>query len=246
VKERPILFSGPMVSAILAGKKTQTRRVVKPQPFLNQAGFLAWKTSGCLQNMGRTAEEMLAKHCPHGQPGDSLWVREMWRVGAWSNRQEIAVDYLADHSYRQEWLKCDDESLFDRLVDQSIIDAHKSGHAENDGILAWTPGNSPCRRRPSIHMPKWASRIRLDIVDVSVERLNDISGDDAQAEGIERVGGTYSCSPWRNYRKGEKGEMNLHCSARERSYMTLWESINGPGSWNVNPYVWVIKFMRAV
>lgn len=91
-------------------------------------------------------------------------------------------------------------------------------------------------------MPRWASRITLEIVDVRVERLNDITGDDAESEGIERVGGTYSCSPWKNYRKGEKGEMDMHCSARERSYMTLWESINGPGSWNLNPWVWVIEF----
>jgi len=96
--------------------------------------------------------------------------------------------------------------------------------------------------RPSIFMPRWASRLTLEITGVRVERLQDISEADAQAEGIERVGGEFSCTPWRNYRIGRPDEMRSHCAARSRSYMTLWESINGPGSWAANPWVWVVEF----
>lgn len=95
---------------------------------------------------------------------------------------------------------------------------------------------------PSIHMPRWASRIQLEITNIRVERLQDISETDAIAEGIERVGGNTSVTPWRNYRIGQEGEMQLHCSAPSRSYMTLWESINGAGSWQANPWVWVVEF----
>ena len=100
------------------------------------------------------------------------------------------------------------------------------------------------RWRPSVYMPRWASRITLEVTSVRVERLKDISEQDAIAEGIERVGGEYSCNPWRNYRIGKPGEMNLHCSCARRSYMTLWESINGAGSWAANPWVWVVEFQQ--
>jgi hypothetical protein len=93
-------------------------------------------------------------------------------------------------------------------------------------------------------MPRWASRIQLEITNVRVERLNDISEQDAKAEGIEVVGGPTSCCPYRNYRIGKVGEMSLHCSAPSRSFMTLWESINGAGSWNENPWVWVVEFKK--
>lgn len=211
MKDRPILFNGPMVRAILSGKKTQTRRVIKgitdpvrgtatKNYYVNYRGKTWWCDSNFSFN-----ESLLSQACPMGQQGDLLWVRETWCQGPRGGKMENGEDAVY---YR----------------------ADLPGNAW-EGF--WTP---------SIHMPRWASRITLEIVDVRVERLNDITGDDAESEGIERVGGTYSCSPWKNYRKGEKGEMDMHCSARERSYMTLWESINGPGSWNLNPWVWVIEF----
>lgn len=96
--------------------------------------------------------------------------------------------------------------------------------------------------KPSIFCKREHSRIMLEITGVRVELLQNISETDAIAEGIERIGYAINCTPWRNYRIGEKGEMPMHCSAPSRSYMTLWESINGAGSWDVNPLVWVIEF----
>jgi hypothetical protein len=89
-------------------------------------------------------------------------------------------------------------------------------------------------------MPRWASRITLQVTGVRVERLQDISQADAIAEGIERVG------PWKNYWLGDRGAAGMHCSSAVMSYRTLWESINGPGSWDANPWVWVIEFERLV
>lgn len=101
------------------------------------------------------------------------------------------------------------------------------------------------KKRPSIFMPRWACRLWLELTEVRVERLQECSEADAIAEGIECVGGPTSCNPWRNYRIGQPGEMNMHCSAPSRSYMTLWESINGEGSWEANPWVWVLTFKRV-
>jgi hypothetical protein len=166
MKERPILFSPPMVRAILAGSKSQTRRIVKPQPVFHGE----WGTQGYeWKDKAFTHSEFLStiiRFSPYGQPGDRLIVA-----------MEIPL-------------------------------------------------------------------ITLEIADVRMERLQDISDSDSIAEGIERIGGDYSCSPWRNYRIGKSGEMQQHCSCPQRSYMTLWESINGPGSWGANPWVWVVEFRR--
>lgn len=102
--------------------------------------------------------------------------------------------------------------------------------------------------KPSIHMPRLASRITLEVTGVRVERLNDISEDDAKAEGIERVGGQTSCNPWRNYLKGKPGEMTLDCSSAVRSFQTLWSTIHaadGQNGWAANPWVWVVGFRRV-
>lgn len=182
IKERPILFSGPMVRALLDGGKTQTRRVVKARPDRNMG-------SRCVLQPHELAVEINRgdyQNCPYGQPGDLLWVRETFtkiigKSGGW-----IATEYRA--------------SLGDTL-----------------GIKKrWTP---------AIHMPRAASRITLEITGVRVERLQDISDDDAMAEGVDRT------------------NTSIPGYAKER-YRRLWESINGPGSWAANPWMWVIEFRR--
>jgi hypothetical protein len=202
MKERPILFSGEMVRAILDGRKTMTRRVVKPQPFFNYAGFLAWKTSGCLQNMGRTAEEMLAKHCPYGQPGDRLWVRET------ISTPMGAIVYRADLNGNE-------------LIE---IGGGRKYH--------WTP---------SIHMPRWASRVNLEISDVRVEPLNIISNQDIIREGVR----SESC----NICVHSGGSGCEHCFSLLNNFRDLWDLINGRPrkdgqdiSWSANPFVWVVSF----
>jgi hypothetical protein len=225
MKERPILFSAPMVRALLDGSKTQTRRIIKKQPkgklmqfvHLLRRGWHAWYDG----------EDQV--NCPYGQPGDRLWVRETWRIGAWNEDEEqIAVDYMADGYARKEWLDVplDERDLFSRLWKQSTDDAIKAG-IKRDFFdeYHWEPGQSPCRIRPSIFMPRWASRITLEVVDVRVERLQDISEADAWAEG---------CLGYDDDVTGGQSGYG--------EYAQLWESINGKGSWDANPWVWVIEF----
>jgi hypothetical protein len=183
MKERPILFSGEMVRAILDGGKTQTRRIVKQQPTPDElAEGVRFTESGWLL-YGREFRGHTIR-CPFGQPGDRLWVRETWApIPGGPATPENGVIYRADE-HAEKWL--------------------------------W---------RPSIHMPRWASRITLEIVTVRVERLWSISRGDAIAEGCPRRRDTGGTSPvvW---------------------FSELWESINGQASWSINPWVWVIEFPR--
>lgn len=166
MKERPILFSAPMVRAILDGSKTQTRRIVK------------MKTPKVRTLLDYSVDGLCVGPCPQGNTGDRLWVRETF--GLLGDEEQHVLHYRATHPR-----------------------AHVTG---------WTP---------SIHMPRRASRITLEITGVRVERLNDIGQFDAAAEGVipddeDFVG----------------------------AFMALWESIAGPGSWDANPWVWVIEFKR--
>ncbi|ATG47629.1 hypothetical protein CEW89_08605 [Celeribacter ethanolicus] len=195
--DKPIRFSGPMIRALLEGRKSQTRRILKP-----------------------TAE---AFETPKFRRGDRLWVREAWRVGAWHyNNAEIAVDY-ADGP-RKEWLYVENGDMLYRLIDQSREDAKKAGAPLRDSYYeySWTPGQGPTRWRPSIHMPRWASRLTLTVTDVRVQRLQEISEADAVAEGCK---GFVS-------RDGEDGE-----GPREE-FRALWDSLNADRGfgWSKNPW----------
>lgn len=196
MKERPILFSAPMVRAIMAGVKTQTRRVVKHAPWYDRP-LNRWFVRGVGEfNTERDAMDVLPLTSPYGQPGDRLWVREAWHT----------VDN--DHAfYRANY-------------------AHDPAGDREHGI----------RWKPSIHMPRWASRITLDIVAVRVERLQDISEADAVAEGAEHSG---ECDHARST-CAEIGCMGPN--SYRGGYADLWEKINGPGSWAANPWVWVVEF----
>lgn len=240
MKECPILFSAPMVQAILSGRKSQTRRVVKPQPHDPAAGLYGEPSmihgSGSYMQDHLLAEGFDGGTCPYGQPGDHLWVKEAWQYADWTDDGYPWVRYAAD---RQKLLH---ESIPQNWAERLNDTWEHLSRDENYGIDNCAADR---RMRSSRFMPRWASRITLEITGVRVERLQDISEADAIVEGIERVGGAMSCSPWKNYRIGKSGEMSMHCSAPTRSYMTLWESINGPGSWDKNPWVWVIEFHRV-
>lgn len=198
MRERPILFSAPMVLAILAGTKTQTRRIVK-------ARDLEW-----MDVHQGLREPDNAERCPYGQPGgDRLYVRETW---------------AAPHAY---------DHLPPRLIPQDAR-IHYAATEDRGGLL-W---------RPSIHMPRWASRITLEVTDVRVERLQDISEKDAQAEGIERTEDFFGCPCWRVYGEPDGADV-VAPDDPIGSYRSLWELINGPGSWEQNPFVWVINFRRV-
>ena len=215
MKERPILFSGPMVRAIREGRKTQTRRVIKPQPpeqplpnchpnhsAKHPSPYLdsycsELKTPTNPRGMGDRwcwwqvddRQCLPTFRCPYGQPGDRLWVRETFR-----SKQQCGE--TIDWTYRAD---CP---------------------ALTEYLFPW---------KPSIFMPRQASRITLEIVGVRVERLQDISEEDAKAEGCE-------WSQWSFPNSTKPGKS---------AYRALWESINGPGSWDLNPWVWVVEFKEV-
>lgn len=194
MKERPILFSGEMVRAILDGRKTMTRRVVKPQPE---------QDTDCPYHIG-TGIERKARTCPYGKLGDRLWVRETWRGKEWGYDRPREVIYRAsDDCYGNP--------------------RETTTHPD----VKWTP---------SIYMPRWASRITLEITNVRIERLQDISEEDADFEGISSSFGN-----WKNYT-----DQSVVCQTSKASFRTLWESINGPVSWGINPWVWVVEFKRVL
>jgi len=222
MKERPILFSAPMVRAILSGQKTQTRRALKYQPIrctelpvilfpqsrdesITQTGFI-WPN----------AKEQILSRCPYGQPGDRLWVRETW--------QGPLIDEELEEEFRQspDYFK---KPAFCAYRATDTLDAINADGEE----LGW---------RPSIHMPRWASRILLEITGVRVERLQDISEADAIAEGISAdLDGRYHCG------FDEAGE--IKCKSPVTAYAWLWNGINGADSWAANPWVWVVEFKRV-
>lgn len=211
--ERPILFSGPMVRAVLDGRKTQTRRVVKPQPPkdavapLCEAGWWMWQRFNAERRHydGRTTEKLWDCRCPYGMPGDRLWVRETW----------------AHDGPDLETVRARHE------------DAFGGGMTYGPYYLATEVAPDTLRWRPSIHMPRWASRITLEVTGIRVERLQDISEEDAEAEGVHDMLG--KVTPW----KDRLAPMIVH------AFASTWESINGPGSWDANPFVWVLTFRRV-
>lgn len=233
MKERPILFSGPMVHALLDGSKTQTRRVVKPQP-IEDASFVGGYYVPGPKRTGNSKISVEAPYvhlsCPYGQPGDRLWVRESWQFYDWTEDGQPCVRFAADNA--SKWPLRIPEEQADRLTE---IWAGLS-NPENYSI----DNHARDRRwRPSIHMPRWASRITLEITSVRVERLQDISDADAQAEGCA----CYVCGGVMD----GLSESDCHCfhkKAKASDYRNLWEQINGPDSWAANPWVWAIEFRR--
>jgi hypothetical protein len=190
--EKPIIFSGPMVRAILEDRKTQTRRIVKKAPWLsdqimNVPGTPYW-TDG-------SGWDSCVK-CPYGEPGGRLWVREAWQEVDWPPTGPRVV-YRAD------------------------------GDA------------SPYRWRPSIHMPRWASRITLEVESVRVERLQAIRAEDAWWEGIGYQGGI-----GRSVFIFKDGRTEIDEAGCVDAFRYLWQSIHAPGSWAANPFVWVVGFKR--
>jgi hypothetical protein len=203
MKERPILFSAPMVRALLNGSKTQTRRVVKPQPpKMFCSGDVAAITNGTRWAFSRLPERLAHPPgkepgilCPYGQPGDRLWVRET-----------LDHDAGRGHFYKATGMYVGPLVDYEKEPPPSI------------GL--------PCRAISSIHMPRWASRITLEITGVRVERLQEISRGDATAEGC----------PFPNMAKGDDPR---------QWYTALWGQINGEGSWEANPWVWVVEFKKV-
>lgn len=222
IKERPILFAGEMVRAIQADLKTQTRRAINRIPKHGQVRqFKASETPGydytfrCKRGLWQDyrADDLLKK-CPYGQPGDRLWVREAWQVfpkgplGNWAGVSDDRPQIVS------EWnpLHC----------------------------VCWRadgPLNQDERWRPSIHMPRWASRVLLEITEIRIEQVSEISHEDAIAEGVHR------------YRDEDCYKIytpttSFGTSSPIKSFASLWDSINGVGAFDLGSWTWAVSFKR--
>lgn len=257
MRERPILFSGPMVRALLNRTKTQTRRIVK-LPHLNPLGrweVIPWggpnggrtrdgRTVPYQNAIGhsRTGEVILS---PYGSPGDALWVKETWRTAkSLDEKSPSAIaESCVDAGYRKPWAP---------LVYEA------DGHRNEE----WWRGfefngdTEPGKTRVSIHMPRWASRIDLEITRVRVERLQDISAADAEAEGVdflrhlpdadETLTATqlYACL-WDSINAAGRPVLPENPESKRYARVKAWlEKHPDTTSWAANPWVWVIEFRR--
>ncbi|HEB4946951.1 TPA: hypothetical protein R0J13_002077 [Klebsiella quasipneumoniae] len=247
MKERGMIFNGEMVRAILDGRKTQTRRIMKVQPESNQLGLLLITDSTKHSDIGKyhwaesnaTGNHVRSKlfSCPFGAVGDSIWVRETWAI--LGNEDGCCIDW------EEKLCKADERSA------ARIYRASCEQRPGNYGLWSipddadWKPHTKDYQYegawRPSIHMPRWASRILLEITDVRVERLNAISEEDAEAEGIDMEAlydsqDCYDCIADHNM----TGRPTV-----TGAFKYLWESIYGEESWKANGWVWVISFKRV-
>ncbi len=216
MSEHPILFSAPMVRALLDGRKTQTRRIVNPQPdhdAIIAVGEIGTSRGAAYVRYPDSGGLTTRLPFPYGQPGDRLWVRENCRAEELESGL-VGVRYQADGAFRE--IENTQEAA------ESWFDLRHYGRGTKVGLLYG-------RIVPSIHMPRWASRITLEITGIRVERLLMISEDDCAAEGIARP-------EWNR---------NDTVLAYSIPYRNLWESIHGLGSWHINPWVWVVEFQRC-
>jgi hypothetical protein len=234
VRERPILFRAAMVQAVMDGRKTKTRRIAKPvrrfehysipkygMPYAADPGSVWWHSAetervGCLQE------------CPYGKPGDRLWVKETFSVTC----REVYPCPTA--WYRADFAEFDDPARNQR--EHTCPEEYRDDTSVKFGMWAdcfacdLIRGHK-FRWKPSIFMSRRDSRITLEITDVRVERLQDISEVDAQSEGVEAcTAGTSEDGPVKTYRTG---------------FVRIWRDINGPDSWSQNPPVRVISFQRV-
>lgn len=238
-KEHPILFSAPMVRAILEGRKTITRRVVKPRP----SSGAHWQPIVLSGHGGFVDGHGAPLRCPYGQPGDRLWVRETFQVVGYGGfGQSTERGYESFETIGVEFAAGGDPSTFDFLNGKPVEGTPKTV----DYAMANRMSDSgPEGNRPSIHMPRWASRITLEVTGVRVERLQDISDADAISEGVERW--VVGDNGWRDYMltPEEESVAGVPPMTAKQSFQTLWKSINGASSWNNNPWVWVVEFKRV-
>lgn len=236
---KPILFNTEMVRAILDGRKSCTRRIIKGFiPKDAQFGYTAFTPPGSISCRGVFENEGYGEKffkLPH-QIGDILYVRETWRVGAWDIfNQMIAFDYKDGTCGELTYIH--DQELFERLVNQSREDARKAKCDYNGVDFVWEKGKSPCRWHPSIHMPKEAARIWLKVTGVRMERLQEITEVGIQKEGVE-------VDP-----KECAGKFDF-ISELFLLFQRLWNSTIKKSDrdrygWNASPWVWVIEFERC-
>ena len=228
--DRPILMSAPMVRALLNDTKTQTRRVMKPQPHHMYGDQAYGPPHGrCEPDGGSVGYPLLL--CPYGQPGDRLWVREAWRTT--SDLDKLSGGQIAEAcieaGYMDPWAPLQWEADLSRR------------NWVHTGTPPPNESEPPAGRyRHARFMPRWASRITLEITEVRVQRLQAITEMDAYTEGIDTEGHAYN-----EAEHAMIGGASSRLAPSVHAYACLWDSINGPGSWDANPWVWAISFRRA-
>lgn len=215
MKHIPILYSTPMVQALLEKRKTQTRRLkgldkINASP--NEWEFVRFFDGYAKFTEKHNALNEVYVKCPYGQPGDVLWVRENYL----KRPNNITHKMLKDGA--------DTWPAFEYQADMGVL------LLEQYKEWGWT-------MKPSIHMPKAACRMWDMVKDVRVERLQEISEEDAIAEGVERRDSLYRGWNYKDYLLNSFGDIGA-----DGSFETLWQSLNGADSWNANPWVWVIEF----
>lgn len=265
MKERPILFSAPMVRALLDGNKTQTRRVLKRQPdehhwqrlpgyelkpskivTINDRSAVKFYHAIPQNREWDTALDWLL--CQYGHPGDRLWVREAW---GYFDPDGTGEDYDRDHNEEGKSGPCTAYSAEMLQEGSPLRDywrrriAYKATFAEQKYGMGPV---GPSRWRPSIHMPRWASRITLEITGVRVERLQAISMHDVGEEGIGALLEDPDSKPGQAFSQAEHAAIAGfpgRITPEVKGYAALWEQINGAGSWDANPWVWVVEFKNV-
>ncbi len=226
IKQRPILFSTPMVQGILQSRKLMTRRTrsldqVNKDPnswYFDRFGFKDEKLIAIFKPIGGDFGNAIP--CPYGKPGDQIWVRETWAETC----DEYGTPVMAYKVGQPRVILKDDDGykLGGKITTQWSIDSYPS-------YGKW---------KPSIHMSHWASRLHLEITDIRVERLQSITEADAIAEGVQRMAGSNTL--YRHYNPVVKSLALIR--GAQASFFTLWESLNGKDSVEANPWLWVIKF----
>ncbi|ADU71514.1 hypothetical protein [Pantoea sp. At-9b] len=227
MRERGMIFNADMVRAVLNGSKTQTRRIMKVQPESNQFGLSRVRASTKRSDIGKYywSESNATGHhirsemfsCPFGAVGDRLWVRETWWQAGYGYARYPDDDEYAWTGSRRILFAADGNPPNEPNPDYP--------KGLGGGKFSAASPNRLWRKRPSLHMPRWASRITLEITGVRVERLQSMSGEDARSEGF-----AYEDS---------------HLLGDIDEFSRVWTSIYGEESWQANPWVWVIEFKRV-
>jgi hypothetical protein len=251
---RPLTLDAREVRAVLAGTMTEVRRPILP-PRAGSRG--PWRPSGPVVVTAHDltdpwfewragwpgsagGEAFDRRRCAIGSP-DRLWVRETWKVGSWTQDRRFAIDYAAGPVGKTPWCRPPSD-VAAKLAAQSLEDCERYVARARDGDervsdegsrYTWEVGNSPCRWRPSTQMPRWASRLTLEVTGVRVERVQDLTEEGARASGFERV-----CVPnaW-----GGSDELTAL-----GSFARAWDARAKPGlTWAANPWVWVVTFNKV-
>jgi hypothetical protein len=230
--EKPILFSTPMVKAILEGRKTQTRRIIKKQPVWDEdSGYKYWDNLMFDIHDDLLETMYMPDHSPYGEIGHNLWVREtFYAYGHWTLVTNVGEEPVKKQYHFNNLTLSEGKNYFyeDCPPATELICKGRFG-------LGYF-------KRPSIFMPKAACRTKLEITNITAERLQDISEEDAIAEGmiLEEVKiDSLSLGWWYKF-----GDNVKRFEEAKMAYMALWDNINGKQSWDENPWVWVIEFKR--